>query len=79
MHFLIALLLAASPAPKTLTADLVVTNQPGTLFLHWKQGQSFELSNVKTARPGTARECQRPCGVGEGAVRLDAMILIRPS
>src|SRR5258706_5395531 len=46
------LLLAGLLAEKKLTADLFVTNQPGTVFMRWQQGRPVELSSVKTARRG---------------------------
>lgn len=46
------LLLAASPPPPTLTADLLVTNQPGTAFLASEKGEKLELTSVETARRG---------------------------
>jgi hypothetical protein len=48
----LAFLAASTQVGKGLTADLVVTNQPGTLFMRWQKGESFELPNVKTARRG---------------------------
>ncbi len=48
----LALLASLPAASKGLTADLMVTNQPGTVFLRWKQGEPFQLANVKTARRG---------------------------
>ena len=48
----LALVVAASPASKGFAADLLVTNQPGTVFMRWQQGESFQLPNVKTARRG---------------------------
>ena len=49
---LASLVLAGSANAKPLTAELLVTNQPGTVFMRWEQGAKFELANVKTARRG---------------------------
>jgi hypothetical protein len=45
-------LLAGLLAEKRLMADLFVTNQPGSVFMSWRQGRTVELSSVKTARRG---------------------------
>ncbi len=52
MIMLLAALLTAPPIETKLTADLLVTNQPGTILLRWQLGRGFELPNVKTARRG---------------------------
>lgn len=52
LGLLATLLLAGSPEAKGLTADLLVTNQPGTVFSRWREGQRLEPSSVKTARRG---------------------------
>lgn len=46
------LLLAGPPKAGQLTAELLVTNQPGTVFMRWQQGDKLELSNVRSARRG---------------------------
>jgi hypothetical protein len=45
-----AYLLAGAPGSPTFTATLLVTNQPGTLFLRREQGQKLELASVENAR-----------------------------
>jgi hypothetical protein len=40
----VALGAGASPKAGLLKADLLVTNQPGTVFLRWQQGKPFELA-----------------------------------
>ena len=49
---LTALFLTSPPDAGKLTADLLVTNQPGTVFMRWQQGEKLTLQNVKTARRG---------------------------
>jgi hypothetical protein len=49
---MVVLLLAEPAAAQSLTADLLVTNKPGTVFMRWEQGAKFELPNVKIARRG---------------------------
>jgi hypothetical protein len=51
LGLLVAILLAHPVQAGPFAADLLVTNQPGVVFLRWKQGTSLELSNVKTDRP----------------------------
>jgi hypothetical protein len=46
------LFLAGSQGAQPLTADLLVTNQPGTAFLRSEKGERVELASVKTARRG---------------------------
>jgi hypothetical protein len=81
LNLLTALLLAASPNAKTLTADLLVTNQPGTVFMRWEQGQKFELSNVKMARRGEPVAALvlfsgcRPNKEGNCDVKMDMVVL----
>jgi len=45
-------LLAGAPSTATFAASLLVTNQPGTLFMRWEQGEKLELANVEKARRG---------------------------
>src|SRR5262245_34627317 len=52
LDVLTALLLAASTDAGALTANLLVTNQPGTVVMRLQQGEKLELSNIKTARRG---------------------------
>ncbi|MCM2257879.1 MAG: hypothetical protein NDJ94_19775 [Vicinamibacteria bacterium] len=43
---------AVGAASQDMTASLVVTNQPGTLFMRWQEGRDLQISNVKRARRG---------------------------
>ena len=45
-------LLAGAPGKAAFTASLLVTNQPGTLFMRWEQGEKIHLANVQNARRG---------------------------
>jgi hypothetical protein len=81
LNLLTAFVLAASPTAKALTADLLITNQPGTVFMRWQLGQKFELPNVTTARRGEPvaalvlfSEC-RPSKEGKCDVRMDIVVL----
>jgi len=84
LMLLAGLLLAASADPKQLTADLLVTNQPGTVFMRWQQGEKFELANVKTARRGepiAALVLFSACGrdkQGNCDLRMD-MVVVDPA
>jgi hypothetical protein len=75
------LLLAASPDPKPLTAELLVTNQPGTVMMRLEQGENFKLANVKMARRGepiAAFVVFSACGrdkEGNCDLRMDMVIL----
>lgn len=48
---LVAVLLATAGASR-LTADLVLTNQPGTVFMSWEQGSRITVPSVSSARRG---------------------------
>jgi len=84
LMLLAGLLLAESPVAQKLTANLLVTNQPGTVFMRRQQGATFELANVKTARRGEpigALVLFSACGrdkQGSCDVRMD-MVVLDPS
>ncbi len=80
LGFLVTLLLAQPVQAGSLTADLLVTNEPGTVFLRREQGESFAPSNVKTARRGEPvaafilfSDCQ-PDDEGDCDVRVDMVV-----
>lgn len=48
---LVAILLAGSGRPQ-LAVDLMLTHQPGTVFMSWEQGNPVTAPSVSTARRG---------------------------
>jgi len=52
MLVLLTGMLLAVPGTTQLTADLVLTNQPGTVFMRWEQGERVKVASVDTARRG---------------------------
>jgi hypothetical protein len=81
LMLLSGLLLAGVPEAKQFTANLLLTNQPGTLFMRWQQGQRVDLANVQTARRGepiAAVVLFSACGrdaQGKCEVRMDMAVL----
>src|SRR5687767_12925904 len=52
MIILSAILMLAVPTPAKLTADLLVTNQPGTVMMRKQMGTKIDLANIATVRRG---------------------------
>jgi hypothetical protein len=75
------LLVLAAPEAKPLTAEMLITNQPGALFMRWQQGDKGLLPNVQTARRGepmAAVVLFSACGSdakGNGNVTMDMTVL----
>jgi hypothetical protein len=47
----VAILLASSGRPQ-LAVDLMLTSQPGTVFMSWEQGNHVTVPTVSAARRG---------------------------
>ena len=81
MVAMVLLALAAGPSAGALKADLLVTNQPGTVLLGFKQRKPFQLENVKAARRGepvAALVLLSACAsdkTGNCDVRMDIVVL----
>jgi hypothetical protein len=82
MLVLLAGMLLAGLAANQLTADLMLTNKPGSVFMRWEQGEKVKIANVGAARRGEpiaallmfsacSRDKQGNCDVTMDLVVLD--------
>lgn len=82
LALLTGVLLAGLAESNPFTAELLLTNKPGTLFMRWEQGEKVALPNVETARrgermaavvlfSGCGRDAQGHCDVRMDMVVLD--------